>query len=115
MKRRIFLGSGLALTLLPRALAGFEVSRLEDAGKILADAAESGDVESSALYVQQGSDVFSRSYGLAHDTDAIFLLASISKTIAVASVTTLFDEGHFRLDENAQQYLPEFQIKVHHT
>jgi CubicO group peptidase (beta-lactamase class C family) len=72
-------------------------------------------LKSSALYVQQGSDVFSRSYGLTHDTDAMFLLASISKTIAVASVLTLLDEGHFRLDENFQRYLPEFQVKVHHT
>lgn len=109
MKRRVFLRSGLALTLLPRTMAGCDVSQLEGAGKILADAAESGDVQSSALYVQQGSDVFSRSWGLAHGTDAMFLLASISKTNSVASVLTVFDEGHVRLDENVQRYLPEFQ------
>jgi len=109
MKRRVFLGNGLALTLLPRAMAGLDVSQLEGAGKILADAAESGDVQSSAFFVQQGSDVFSRSYGRAHGTDAMFLLASISKTISVAAVLTLFDEGHFRLDESVQRYLPEFQ------
>lgn len=108
MKRRTFLGSGMALTLLPRAQAGFDVSQLERAGKILADAAASGDVESSALYVRQGSDVFSRSYGLARDSDAMFLLASISKTISVAAVLALFDEGRFRLDEKVRRYIPEF-------
>lgn len=109
MKRRIFLGSGFALTLVPRAQAGLDVSQLEGVGKILADAAESGEVQSSALYVRQGTDVFSRSYGLAYETDAMFLLASISKTISVAAVLTLFDEGRFRLDDNVQRYLPEFQ------
>ena len=109
MKRRIFLGSGLALTLFPRVQAGFDLSQLERAGKILADAANSGEVQSSALYVHQGSKVFSRSYGLAHDADAMFLLASISKVISIASVLTLFDEGHFRLEEKVQRYIPEFQ------
>jgi len=76
---------------------------------MLANAAEQGDVQSSALYVEQGSEVFSRTYGLAHDANAIFLLASISKTISVAGVMTLFDEGHFRLDDQVQRYIPEFQ------
>jgi len=109
MKRRVFLASGLALALCSRVRAGFDASQLEGAGKILADAAEQGEVQSSALYVQQGSEVFSRTYGLAGDTDAMFLLASISKIISVAAVMTLFDEGHFRLDDRVQRYIPEFQ------
>lgn len=109
MKRRVFLASGIALTHLPSAQARFELSRFEGAGKILADAATSGEVQSSALFVQQGSDIFSRTYGLARDTDAMFLLASISKTISAAAVLTLFDEGRFRLDEKVQRYLPEFR------
>ena len=82
---------------------------LKVAGRILANAAEQGEVQSSAIYVQQGSDVFSRTYGLARDTDAMFLLASISKTISIAAVMTLFDEGGFRLDDRVQRYIPEFQ------
>ena len=109
MKRRVFLGSGLALTLCWRVGAAFDESRLETAGKILADAAEQGEVQSSALYVQQGSEVFSRTYGLAHDTDAMFLLASISKTISLAAVMTLFDEGRFGMDDKVERYIPEFQ------
>ena len=109
MKRRIFLGSGIALALSSRVRGGFDRSRFEAAGKILADGADSGDVQSSALYVRQGSDVFSRSYGLAKDTNAMFLLASISKTISVAACLTLFDEGHFRLDQKVHRYIPEFR------
>ncbi len=92
-----------------RAGAGFDESQLESAGRILADAAQQGEVQSSAIYVQQGSVVFSRTYGLAGDTNAMFLLASISKTISIAAVMTLFDDGRFGLDDRAQQYLPEFQ------
>ncbi|MCO8121248.1 beta-lactamase family protein [Stieleria sp. TO1_6] len=109
MKRRIFLGTGFALTLCRRTSAGLDESQLESAGRILANAAEQGEVQSSALYVQQGSDVFSRTYGLARDTDAMFLLASISKTISIAAVMTLFDDGRFGLDDRVQRYLPEFQ------
>ncbi len=109
MKRRSFLGSGLALTLCPRAGASFDESRLEIAGRILANAAEQGEVQSSALYFRQGAEVFSRTYGLARDTDAMFLLASISKTISIAAVMTLFDDGEFKLDDRAGRYLPEFQ------
>ncbi|MCA9136242.1 MAG: beta-lactamase family protein [Planctomycetales bacterium] len=82
--------------------------KLENAGTILADAARQGEVQSSALYVRQGADVFSRSYGLARDIDAMFLLASISKTISIAAVMTLFDEGHFGLDDAVARYIPEF-------
>ncbi|TWU57121.1 serine hydrolase domain-containing protein [Rubripirellula reticaptiva] len=109
MKRRIFLGSGLALAICPRAGAGMDESRLESACRILANAAEQGEIQASAIYVQQGSDVFSRTYGLARDTDAMFLLASISKTISIAAVMKLFDDGRFELDDRVQRYLPEFQ------
>jgi len=109
MRRRDFLGSGLALALCPRAWAGFDESQFEKAGRILAEAAAQGVVQSSALYVQQGSAVFSRTYGLARDTRAMFLLASISKTISIAAVMTLFDKGQFRLDDKVQRYIPEFK------
>ena len=81
MKRRIFLASGLAFAFRPHATAGWDSTQLEKAGKILADAAGQGEVESRALYVRQGPHVYSETYGLARDSDAMFLLASISKTI----------------------------------
>ena len=109
MNRRVFWGSSLALALGTRVGAGFDESQLESAGNILAKAAQQGEVQSSALYIQQGADVFSRAYGLARDTNAMFLLASISKTISIAAVMTLFDDGLFGLDDRVQRYIPEFQ------
>ena len=88
--------------------AGFDESQLENAGRILANAAQQGEVQSSAIYVQQGAEIFSRTYGLARDTDAMFLLASISKTMSIAAVMILFDDGRFGLDDRARRYILEF-------
>lgn len=109
MKRRTFLHGALAAALSSRLQAGFHEDQIAEAGQMLASAAEAGEVESSALYVRQGDRVFSQVYGKAGRPDAMFLLASISKTIAVAAVMTVFDEGHFKLDDPAQKYLPELR------
>ncbi|WP_206028455.1 serine hydrolase domain-containing protein [Thalassoroseus pseudoceratinae] len=109
MKRRTFLQSGLALLAGSRLSAAWNEDQLQRAGDVLAKAAVNGEVESSAVYVQHGDRVFSRVYGNAPNTDAMFLLASISKTIAIAAVMTLFDEGRFELDEPVQKYLPKFR------
>ncbi|MEZ6133931.1 MAG: serine hydrolase domain-containing protein [Pirellulaceae bacterium] len=68
-----------------------------------------GKVEASAVYVQQGAEVLSKSFGIARDPNAIFLLASISKTISIAAVMTLFDDGHFDLDDHVNRYISDFR------
>ncbi|MBD3674893.1 MAG: beta-lactamase family protein [Planctomycetaceae bacterium] len=111
MKRRTFLQTGLALMLCDprRSLAGLDTDKLETASKLLTRAAEMGEVESSSVYVQQGSDVFARTFGKAKNLDDMFLLASISKTISIAAVMTLYDEELFRLEDPIRKYIPEFQ------
>lgn len=109
LKRRTFLQTGLAFLLGSQVDAAFDADGLQHAGEILTRAAATGEVESSALYVKQGSQVFSSVYGKAHNQDAMFLLASISKTISIAAVMTLFDEGHFRLDDRVQKFIPTFR------
>ncbi len=109
LKRRTLLQTGLALLLGSKVEAAFDSDRLQQAGEILARAATKGEVESSALYVKQGSQVFSNVYGKARNQDAMFLLASISKTISITAVMTLFDEGHFQLDDRVQKYIPTFR------
>lgn len=109
MKRRLFLQSAVALAIGSRLQAGFDRQKLKSAGDILSQAAKDGEVESSALYVRRGKQVFSQVYGQAGRQDAMFLLASISKTISIAAVMTLFDEGLFQLDDPVQKFLPEFR------
>lgn len=109
MKRRTFLQAGLGLAFTTRLQADFDTRKLESAGNILSQASQRGQVQSSALYVQQGSNVLSKVYGQAANTDAMFLLASITKTISAAAVMTLFDEGHFQLEDRVQRFIPEFR------
>jgi CubicO group peptidase (beta-lactamase class C family) len=40
--------------------------------------------------------------------DAIFRLASMTKPVTVTAVMTLFEEGHFLLDDPVADFLPEF-------
>lgn len=109
MKRRTFLQGVLALVVGSRVDAALSRNKLKAAGDILAQAATDGEIESSALYVRQGDNVFSEVYGKAGRQDAMFLLASISKTISIATVMTLFDEGRFELHDPVYKYLPEFR------
>ncbi|HBE66840.1 MAG TPA: serine hydrolase [Planctomycetaceae bacterium] len=109
MNRRQILGGGLAIGLCPRLPAWFDGDKFQAAGQILEQAAAVGEVAASVLHVEQRSESYSFSYGEVADPDGIFLLASISKTISIAAVMTLYDEGEFRLDDTVQRYIPEFR------
>ncbi len=40
------------------------------------------------------------------DTETVFMLASVSKTVTGVILMTLFDQGKFKLDEDINKYLP---------
>ncbi len=61
------------------------------------------------MHVRHQDTVFAKSFGKAKTTDAIFLLASISKPISLAAVMTLFDAGEFVLEDPVQKFIPEFK------
>ncbi len=108
MKRRIFLQTGLGLAFGAPLFAALKQNKLDAAAKVLHDAAASKQVHAASLYARQGSVEFARSFGEAKSADAIFLLASISKTISAAAVMTLYDQGKFGLDDKVQKFIPEF-------
>jgi len=110
MNRRHLLQSLVAMSVFyPKKGHASDPSPLDAAAKILADAADRGDIQASSIYFQQGSNVFSRVYGSVTENDSMFLLASISKTISIAAVMSLYDEGCFQLDDPVTRYLPEFR------
>lgn len=108
MKRRTFLLSGLGAALAAPLIAAVRAGRWESAADVLSTATSDGTVLAAGLYIQQGDDVLSRAFGAAKSTDDLFLIASISKTMAVAGLMTLYDRGKFQLDDPAAKYLPEF-------
>ncbi|MEO2014715.1 MAG: serine hydrolase domain-containing protein [Fuerstiella sp.] len=108
MKRRTILQTGLGLAFGTPVLAALQKNRWNAAAEVLTAAADSGQVHAAAIHVQQGDNIFAKAFGAARTTDAIFLLASISKPITIAAIMTLYEQGEFRLDDAVQKFLPEF-------
>ena len=82
--------------------------RLDAAADPLAKACGDGRVRAAALYVRHGKTEFAKNFGASKSTDDLFLLASITKTLAAAAVMTLYDQGRFQLDDPVKKFIPEF-------
>lgn len=112
MKRRQFLRTGFHCSLVASLgrplLAALEPGRLNEAAAVLSRAVSSGQVKSAVLLVSQRSESFTWSFGEAKSPDAMFLLGSISKPIAMTALMTLFDQGAFQLDDPLKKFLPQF-------
>lgn len=108
MKRRTFLGWGLAATWGTPLLAALQQERLEAAAAVLAQATTTGQVSAAVLHVLQGSTAFTRAFGEARSADSMFLLGSISKPISVTALMTLYDQKQFQLDDRLKKFIPEF-------
>jgi len=83
-------------------------NRFEDAADVLRRSTESGDVEAASLCVLHRGQESAWAFGAAQSPDAVFLLASITKPMAIAGVMSLAEQGLFDLDDSVTKYLPEF-------
>lgn len=108
MKRRTILLSGLGLAIGTPLLAAMKQSKLDAAANLLQQSTDSGLIEAATMYVRHQQTVFARSFGAAKSEDAIFLLASITKPIAIAAVMSLLDQGLFDLDDPVHKFISEF-------
>ena len=108
MLRRTFFHAGVGLAFGSRLLADMKHEKLQVAFETLGQSVDSGIIDAAVLYVRHRETVVSRSFGLAESDDAIFLLASISKPIAIAAVMSLYDQGLFDLKDPVRKFLPEF-------
>ncbi len=108
MDRRSFLRCGLGTALAAPLARAAQEGKFEDAAAALAKAAAEGRVRAAALHVRHRGTAFSRSFGEAKTDEAMFLLASITKTITAAALMTLFDREKFRLEDPVAKHLPEF-------
>lgn len=102
MNRRMFLKRGMGL------LAAVRREKFDDAAGVLAKATADGQVGAASLCVRHGKEVFARAFGAAKSPDALFLLASITKTLSAAAVMTLYERDKFRLDDPVLKFIPEF-------
>jgi CubicO group peptidase (beta-lactamase class C family) len=116
MRRRTFLGFGLALTLQNRLIGSngqAAAATLDDAAEVLAKAVDRGEIKSAVIQVLSRQMAFIRSLGKAKSDDAMFLLGSISKPICVTALMTLFDQGKFELDDPVKKFVPPFAGEGH--
>ncbi|MBT5019855.1 MAG: beta-lactamase family protein [Planctomicrobium sp.] len=109
MRRRTVLKTGLGVVLGSPLLAALKQSEVDGAINVMKSATESGQVAGAAMFVQQKETRITKAFGTASDENAIFLLASISKTITVAAIMTLFDQQEFQLNDRVQKFIPEFK------
>jgi CubicO group peptidase (beta-lactamase class C family) len=108
MKRRAFGKVGLGWMLATPWVTAMSNESFSEAATILQRSIESGLVDAATLYVEHRGRVFSWAFGKANSTDAVFLLASITKPMAIAAVMSLAEHDLFRLDDPVRKYLPEF-------
>jgi CubicO group peptidase (beta-lactamase class C family) len=102
------LAAALAGGPLPMRAATLKTEAMNEAAKIIQKQVGAGVLESAVLHVQRGSETFERAFGHAKDVQAIFLLASITKTMTAAGVMVLADRGELKLSDRAMKFIPEF-------
>ncbi|MFN3151325.1 serine hydrolase domain-containing protein [Bremerella sp.] len=108
MDRRHFLLGSVAVGLSTQVCAADQPSGLDEADKVLRQAAASGQVKAATLHVLKKGSAETRAYGDGATTDSMFLLGSISKPICVTALMRLYDLNEFKLDDKLSKYLPKF-------
>ena len=88
--------------------AGTKTHSMQTAAQIIQKQIDAGILESAVLHVRRGNETFEQAFGRAKDANAIFLLASITKTMTAAGIMVLADRNELRLSDKAMKYIPEF-------
>jgi len=105
MRRRTLLRSGtlVSMAAITRATAA---EGAEPAAEVLRAAVDAGTVTAAVLHVERRGTVFSAAFGRAGSADAMFLLGSISKPIAMTALMRLSADGKIALDDPVRRFLP---------
>ena len=111
MNRRqslIVLLTGLGAGLSRVSFAGTNSDTMEAATQLIQTKITDGTLESAALYVRRGEEIFERAFGKLRSADAPFLLGSITKTMTATGAMVLADRGELRLSDPVMKFIPEF-------
>ncbi len=82
--------------------------RMQTAAQIIQQQVDAGILASAVLHVRQGKDTFQQAFGKAGNADAIFLLASITKTMTATAMMVLADRGELQLSDPVMKFIPKF-------
>jgi CubicO group peptidase (beta-lactamase class C family) len=112
MYRRTFLAGTVGTALSAKIGAAAQTGNFDAAAEVLARAVAEGRVRAAAIAVRHRGESFDRAFGAAASPEAMFVLASITKTITAAALMTRFDRGEFRLEDPVAKFIPEFSEGV---
>lgn len=94
---------------------GLSPERLDRIDAMIEDAIAAEQIPGAvALIARDGKIAYHRAYGAADpdgralQLDSIFRIASQTKAITSTAIMMLWEEGHFKLDDNLSEFLPEF-------
>jgi len=82
--------------------------KVDDAVQLIEAQTRSGQVAAASLYIRRGKVVTERAFGLAPNSAAVFLLASITKPMTAAAVMLLSDRRQLQLSDAVVRFIPEF-------
>jgi CubicO group peptidase (beta-lactamase class C family) len=89
------------------AAAAIQQDNIQQAEKLLTEAASQGKPKASVLCVEDGKQRYVRAFGDATPASK-FLIASICKPMTAAGVMWLVDHGKLSLTDPVSKYFPEF-------
>lgn len=107
-RRRFLLGTAAAAAFARPLAAAVKQADFEKAAEVLVRAVGSGQVAAASLFVSQKGRTFAQAFGSARDENAMFVLGSISKPIAMTALMTFYDRGEFKLSDPVKKFLPDF-------
>lgn len=81
---------------------------MERAAEIIQSQVDAGVLDSAVLWFRRGERTSQQAFGKATDSNAIFLLASITKPMTATAVMALADRGELRLTDRVSSFIPEF-------
>src|SRR5437870_13662274 len=88
--------------------AGFVPARLQRAYDLLDDWTRTDKIPSAALCVGRRDKMIEPRFFGRVRSDALFLLASLTKPVTVAAVMLLVERGQVMLDDPVVLYVPKF-------
>src|SRR4051812_30760888 len=90
-------------------LCALKQGRWDQSLALLDEQTSSGQVAAATLFIRHQSTVFQRAFGQAKTTEAVFLLASITKPMTATALMSLVDRKQVSLSDPVQRFLPEFR------
>ena len=108
LSRRTYLQLPIGWMMTQSAVGETVDSRFAPAAAPLAESVASGEMRAASLWVRQGDQEYAWFSGAASSQDAAFLIASITKPLAITAALMLADSGDLDVERPVVHYLPEF-------